>query len=210
MSEAGLTGKTVVVLGASGPYGSAVARMLAHEGANLALGGRNREQLEALQKEVEASGGRALVVGTHLAKRHYPVHLVEAAVEQFGGLDALLFVAYSSAPSLESLDVGAWERSVDVNLKGFLYSGAAALPALCEGPGGHVIALGVESAASADSLYRAALASVRALVEELNDGFPGRGISADFLMSRQDPEQCAETMRQALLGTADPDRHPGG
>lgn len=193
-----LNGRTAVVLGASGPYGRATVRILAREGANLALGGRDRERLEELQEEVEDLGGRALVVGTHLAKRHHPAHLVEAAVEQFGGLDYLIFMAYSPASPLENLDVDAWERSVDVNVKGFLYSAAAALPALREN-GGRVVALGVEGVASADPLYRAALAAVRTLVEGLNDELSGEGLSAHFLTSDQDPEQCAETMRQALL-----------
>lgn len=81
MSETSLVGKTVAVLGASGPYGKVAVRLLAREGVNLALGGRNREQLEMLQREVEDVGGQALIVGTHLAKRHHPVHLVEAAVD---------------------------------------------------------------------------------------------------------------------------------
>lgn len=131
-------------------------------------------------------------------------------MDQFGSLDVLLFMAYSRAPSLESLDVGAWERSVDVNVKGFVYSVAATLPALREGDGGRVVALGVEDAASTDPLYRAALASVRVLVEELNDRFSGEGISADFLTVRRGPEQCAETVRQTLLGSDGPDLYPRG
>jgi hypothetical protein len=52
-------------------------------------------------------GGEALVLGVHLAKRHHPAHLVEAAVETFGGLDALLFMASATAPPLGSLDIDA-------------------------------------------------------------------------------------------------------
>ena len=113
-----LFGKTVMVLGGSGPYGDAAARALGREGANLALGGRNRQKLEEQEAEIRARGGEALVLGVHLAKRHHPAHLVEAAVETFGGLDALLFMASASAPPLRSLDVDAWERSLDVNVRG--------------------------------------------------------------------------------------------
>lgn len=114
--HADLAGKTTLVLGASSPHGAATVRALAHEGANLALGGRSREKLEALAPEAEASGGRAIVVGTHLAK-HHPVHLVEAAIKTFGGLDALLYMASAGAPSLWNLDVDSWERSLDVNVR---------------------------------------------------------------------------------------------
>jgi citronellol/citronellal dehydrogenase len=102
-----LSGKTVMVLGGSGPYGAAVARVLGREGANVALGGRDRQRLEELEEQVRGLGGEALVLGGHLAKRHHPAHLVEAAVEAFGGLDALLFMACATAPPLESLDLDA-------------------------------------------------------------------------------------------------------
>jgi len=45
--------------------------MLAGEGVNVVLGGRKREKLEALEREIQASGGRAEVCGTHLAKPHH-------------------------------------------------------------------------------------------------------------------------------------------
>ena len=123
-----LSGKTVMVLGGSSSYGASAARALGREGANVALGGRDRQRLEELEEEVRANGGEVLVLGVHLAKRHHPAHLVEAAVETFGGLDALLFMASATAPPLESLDIDAWERSLDVNVRGFIYSLAAAPP----------------------------------------------------------------------------------
>jgi hypothetical protein len=55
--------------------------MLALAGVNLALGGRSREKLDALEEGIRVSGGRALIVGTHLAKRHHPAYLVGAALE---------------------------------------------------------------------------------------------------------------------------------
>jgi NAD(P)-dependent dehydrogenase (short-subunit alcohol dehydrogenase family) len=62
-------------------------------------------------------------------------------VETFGELDALLFMAAATAPPLGSLDVDdAWERSL--NVRGFIYCLAAALPAMRERGGGRVIATG--------------------------------------------------------------------
>jgi NADP-dependent 3-hydroxy acid dehydrogenase YdfG len=117
-----LSGKTVMVLGGSSPYGAAAARALGREGASVALGGRDRQRLEALEEGIRAHGGEALVLGEHLAKRHHPAHLVEAAVEAFGGVDALLYMARANAPPLKILDIDAWERSLDVNVRGRLLS----------------------------------------------------------------------------------------
>jgi NAD(P)-dependent dehydrogenase (short-subunit alcohol dehydrogenase family) len=149
---------------------------------------------------VRASGGQALVVGTHLAKRHHPAYLVEAAVEAFGGLDFLLFMARAPAPPLASLDVDAWERSVDVNLKGFIYCLAAALPAMREGGGGHVLVLGVEDPASPDPLYRASRAAVRVLLEELTGEPSDEGLRASELtvLDPASPERCAGAVLYAL------------
>ena len=201
MVESGLAGKTVVVLGGSSPCGAAAVRMLAREGANVVLGGRSRDRLEALEEEVRASGGQAVVVGVHLAKRHHPAHLMEAAVEAFGGLDVLLFMASSAAPPLRTLEVEAWERSVDVNFKGFLYSVAAALPIMRAGGGGHVVCLGAESP---DPLHRASQAAVRVILQELARELSGEGIRATELrLGDASPERCAAAVPQVLLDPPD-------
>lgn len=196
--------KTAIVLGASSANGAAVARMLANEGAAMVLGGRSRETLEALEKEIQESGGRAISLGVHLAKRHHLDHLVEAAVEAYGGPDILVFAARSSGPSLRSLDVDAFERSVEVNVKGFLYALTAALPAMVERGGGRVIYLGSEEPEGADPLYRVSRAASSELLEEIAREFASEGISAcDVRLgaAMPEPEQCAHTVRQALLDT---------
>lgn len=197
-----LAGKTAVVLGGSGHYGAAVARLLAGEGVRVALGGRSREKLEELEAEVRAAGGEALVVGTHLARRHHAAHLVEAATEAFGGVDILLFMARVSAPPLASPDLVAWERSVDVNIKGFLYCLAAALPVMREGGGGHVVTLHVLG--PWDPLYEAGTAAVRSLLRGLVHELSGEGLRATEISvsdpRRADPEACAGVVRRALVG----------
>jgi NADP-dependent 3-hydroxy acid dehydrogenase YdfG len=198
-----LSGKTVMVLGGSSSYGASAARALGREGANVALGGRDRQRLEELEEEVRANGGEVLVLGVHLAKRHHPAHLVEAAVEAFGGLDALLFMASATAPPLGSLDIDAWERSLDVNVRGFIYCLAAALPAMRERGGGRVVVAGVEdTGGTRDPLLRAWRAAVSTILEELS-----RELSADEIRTEevrldaqkaQDPEECAKTIVRAL------------
>lgn len=200
MVESNLAGKTIVVLGGSSHCGAAAVRMLAREGSNVVLGGRSRVRLEALEEEVRASGGGAVVVGVHLAKRHHPAHLMEAAVEAFGGLDVLLFMARSAAPPLRTLEVEAWERSVDVNFKGFIYSVAAALPIMRAGGGGHVVCL--DAGDRGDPLYRAGRAAVRVILRELAREF--EGVSAtEVRLGDASPERCAAAVRRVLLDPPD-------
>jgi NADP-dependent 3-hydroxy acid dehydrogenase YdfG len=171
------------------------------------LGGRDRQRLEALEEEVETRGGRALVVGTHLAKRHHPAHLVEAAVEAFGGLDVLLFMARASAPPLRSLDLDAWEDSVDVNVKGFLYSLAAALPVMLERRGGRVLLFASDDPEEPDPLYVASQAATDVILGELNTEFSAAGVRAERVRAqgseRANPEACAEKIRDLLTRPPD-------
>jgi NADP-dependent 3-hydroxy acid dehydrogenase YdfG len=199
-----LSGKTVVLLGGSSPYGAAAARALGREGANVVLGGRNRQRLEELEAEIRARGGEALVLGVHLAKRHHPAHLVEAAVEAFGGVDALVYMARATAPPLRSLDVNAWERSLDVNVRGFVYCLAAALPAMRERGGGHVVVSHVEDVGRApDPLLRAWRAAVSTILEEVHGELSADGITATEVrldaQQAQNPEECAKTIVCALV-----------
>lgn len=208
-----MRGRTAVVLGASSPHGAATVRALACEGLNLALGGRDREKLEALEREVEALGGQAIVVGTHLAKRHHPAHLVQAAIESFGAPDFLLFMAGFTAPPLTSLDVDAWERSLDVNLKGLIYCLAAALPVMREKGEGCVVVLGVEDSQGVpDPLLRACRAAVRAILGELAREFSSEGIRAAEVRgdarSLENPKNCADAVIRALKDPMGPDSEP--
>lgn len=167
--------------------------MLAREGASIAMGGRSRQKLETLEQEIRDSGGEAISVGTHLAKRHHLLHLMGAAAESFGGIDILLFMAGISAPPLESFDVTGWERSVDVNIKGFLYSLAAVLPFMCETGSGQVVCF---SLGDADPLRIAAQNVRRALLREMVEEFSAQNIRAGevFVSDSRgaDPERCAE------------------
>jgi NAD(P)-dependent dehydrogenase (short-subunit alcohol dehydrogenase family) len=198
-----LSGKTVMVLGGAGPYGAAATLAIAREGANVALGGRARQKLEELEEQVRSLGGEALVLGVHLAKRHHPAHLVEAAVETFGGLDALLFMACATAPPLTSLDIDAWERSLDVNVRGFIYCLAASLPAMLERGGGRVVVVGIENTGGTpDPLLRAWRDAVRTILEELPRELSSQGIQTaevrlDALRS-QDLEESARSILRAL------------
>jgi NADP-dependent 3-hydroxy acid dehydrogenase YdfG len=208
-----LSGKTVMVLGSSAPYGAAATRALGREGANVALGGRDRQKLEELEEQVRSLGGEALVLGVHLAKRHHPAHLVEAAVEAFGGLDALLFMACATAPPFGSLDIDAWERSLDVNVRGFVYCLAAALPAMRERGGGRVVVAGAEDTGGMpDPLLRAWRTAVRTILEELSRELSSQGIqTAEVRIDAprvQDPKESAKPIVRALKDPVSSDEEP--
>jgi NADP-dependent 3-hydroxy acid dehydrogenase YdfG len=136
----GITGKVVVITGASSGLGAATARRLSSEGAKVVLGARRAERLDALVEEIRAAGGEAIAVTTDVTKRSDVKKLVDTAVSTFGQIDVLLNNAglMPLAP-FERLQLDEWEQMIDVNIKGVLYGIAAALPHMQARKSGHLI-----------------------------------------------------------------------
>jgi NAD(P)-dependent dehydrogenase (short-subunit alcohol dehydrogenase family) len=126
--ELDLTGKVVIVTGASRGVGRQAALYFAERGAKVVLAARTVEpdnvlpgsMGEAIAK-IEAMGGEALAVQTDLAKREDLENLVKVAVDRFGGVDILVnnaAVTVSPAWSKKFLDLplDEWLYQFDVNL----------------------------------------------------------------------------------------------
>lgn len=124
--------KTVaLVTGASSGIGDATARMLAERGATVAVVARRMERLKTLAKEIDAAGGRALAIEADVTEREQAESAVSRTVEDLGRLDILINNAgvMLLGPILEA-PVEEWERMVEVNLLGLLYTAKAAIPHL--------------------------------------------------------------------------------
>jgi NADP-dependent 3-hydroxy acid dehydrogenase YdfG len=135
-----ITGKVLVITGASSGMGAATARDLAAQGAKVVLGARRADRLETLVSEITAAGGEAIAVPTDVTKRADVQNLVDKAVETFGRVDVLFNNAGLMPLSpLESLRVDEWDQMIDVNMKGTLYGIAAALPYMKARKSGQII-----------------------------------------------------------------------
>ncbi|MEM1041109.1 MAG: SDR family oxidoreductase [Bacteroidota bacterium] len=135
-----LSDHTVIVTGASSGIGEATARLLASEGAAVALAARRTDRLEALKSEIEDAGGRALVVETDVTDRAACQNLIDQTLDAFGRLDVLINNAGVMPLSfVKNVRVEEWEQMVDVNINGVLYCTAAALPHFTEQKSGHIV-----------------------------------------------------------------------
>src|ERR671921_2326795 len=85
-----LKGKVAVVTGASSGIGEATARELASRGASVVLASRAMDKLEALRREISASGGLALAVETDVSDRDSVDAMVGRTVGELGSLDILV------------------------------------------------------------------------------------------------------------------------
>lgn len=136
-----LNGKTALITGASRGIGEATARHFAKEGANVVLAARSLNEVERISAEITASGGKAIGVGCDVAWHHDVQAAVQAAVDNFGGLDILINNAGLIDPiaRITDADVDDWGLVVDVNLKGVFYGYHAAMPVMQERGAGTII-----------------------------------------------------------------------
>jgi NADP-dependent 3-hydroxy acid dehydrogenase YdfG len=171
MMDNSMEGKVVVITGASSGLGAATARLLAGQGALLALGARRKDRIDALADELRSEPGKAIAVQTDVTQRGQVKDLVDAAVNEYGRIDVMINNAGLMPQSLlENLKVDDWDRMIDVNIKGVLYGIAAALPYMKERKAGHII--NVSSVAGhkvgpGGAVYSATKHAVRALSEGL-------------------------------------------
>ncbi|CUB06576.1 MULTISPECIES: SDR family oxidoreductase [Tepidiphilus] len=179
-----IRGKIVVITGASSGLGEATARRLAAEGAIVVLGARRLERIQALAAEL---GGeeKALALRTDVTDRGQVEALVNAAVQRYGRVDAILNNAGLMPHSpLERLKVDDWDRMIDVNIKGVLYGIAAALPHMIRQRSGHI--LNVASVAghkvrAGSTVYSATKHAVRVISEGLRQEVKPYGIRTTIL-----------------------------
>jgi NADP-dependent 3-hydroxy acid dehydrogenase YdfG len=166
-----ITGKVIVITGASSGMGQAAARHLAAKGASVVLGARRADRLEALAAEIVEADGKATAVATDVTKRADVQTLVDTAVETYGRIDVLINNAGVMPLSpLERLKVDEWDQMIDVNLKGVLYGIAAALPHMKEQKAGHIINLSSVAGHKlfgGSAVYSATKFGVRAISEGL-------------------------------------------
>ncbi|MFL6005394.1 MAG: SDR family NAD(P)-dependent oxidoreductase [Gaiellaceae bacterium] len=138
--DLGLAGKVALVTGSSRGIGRGIASRLAEEGADVLLCGRGREDLDAALEGIDGPGRRVGVVAD-VSTPAGAVAVVDAAVEQLGGLDIVVNnVGGSGARTFDEMDSADLQAVLDRNLFPAVNVSQAALPAL-RARGGGVIAM---------------------------------------------------------------------
>jgi NAD(P)-dependent dehydrogenase (short-subunit alcohol dehydrogenase family) len=133
--------KTAVVTGSSGSIGSAVAKALAAEGADVAL--IDIRPSTETAADIEGLGRRAVDLPADISNAEAASAAIAGAVETLGGIDVLVNAAgITSWGSAADLAEAEWDRVLAINLKGvFLCCQAAIAPLRCRG-GGRIVNIG--------------------------------------------------------------------
>jgi NADP-dependent 3-hydroxy acid dehydrogenase YdfG len=180
-----LDGSVALVTGASSGIGEATARTLAAQGASVALAARRGDRLETLGGEIADAGGTALPIEADVAQRDQAEAAVAHTVAELGRLDVLVNNAgvMLLGPILDA-PVEEWERMIEVNLLGLMYTAKAAIPHLleaAEGERGVADMVNISSVAGrqvrrGSGVYNATKHGVGAFSESLRQEVTRRGV----------------------------------
>jgi 3-oxoacyl-[acyl-carrier protein] reductase len=126
-----LKGKTAIITGGGRGLGKAVALLLAQEGVNIGITGRNEAQLKTVSGELEAFGVKAAYEAFDVANEADVKTGIDALVGKLGGVDILVNNAgIGKMGTLENMSPSDWEEVMRVNLFGVYHTAMAVYPYL--------------------------------------------------------------------------------
>jgi NAD(P)-dependent dehydrogenase (short-subunit alcohol dehydrogenase family) len=207
-----MTGRVVIVTGGTRGIGRALAEGYVAAGAKVVVASRKAEACKETEQHLQALGGEALGVPTHLGELDALRALVQKTVDAFGGVDVLV----NNAANALALPLGeytpeAWAKSMDVNLRGPIFLVQEALTYLERSR--HAAVLNVLSGgaflfSATVSLYAIGKAGLMAATRSMAAEFEPLGIRVNALspgtvdtdmVRKNTPEAQAEMTRLQLM-----------
>ncbi|HVS62576.1 MAG TPA: 3-oxoacyl-[acyl-carrier-protein] reductase [Thermoanaerobaculia bacterium] len=200
-------GRTALVSGASQGIGAATARALAARGARVVLAARNRERLDELVGEIEASGGRALALPLDLADPGS----IESAVASLEGEMAAVDVLVNNAGVTDDglllrMSQEQWERVLRTNLTGTFVLTKALVRGMMKRRYGRIVTVSsvvglMGNAGQAN--YAASKAGLVGFTKSIARELGSRGITANVVapgfVSTAMTESLAESVKESML-----------
>jgi len=191
-----LTGMTALVTGASGGIGSAIAKALAAQGAQVALSGTRQEALDAVKAEI---GGSAVTVPANLSDRESVEALIPSALDALGGkIDILVNNAGVTRDNLAMrMKDDEWDQVISVNLEAAFRLIRAASRPMMKARFGRIISITSVvgwTGNPGQANYAASKGGLTAMSKALAQEFASRGITVNCVA----PGFIASAMTDAL------------
>ena len=204
-----LSGKNVIITGASGGIGSAICELLVKNGANLYITDRNDERLNSLKEKLLKINGSVKVFYStcDLSDKGAIVNLVDTANKEMGGIDILVGNAGITADGLSiRMTDEQWQSVIDVNLTANFVLSRECAKIMMKRKFGRIINIAsivglIGNAGQAN--YSASKAGLMAMTKTFAQEFATRGITANciapgFIETRM-TQMLSEDVRKALI-----------
>jgi 3-oxoacyl-[acyl-carrier protein] reductase len=135
-----LTDRVVLVTGAGRGIGRAIACAFAAEGAQIALQGKTKKNLEKVQRELKGTGVKSALLPGDVSDEGVVARCVAAAEQQLGPIDVLVNNAgiFATGP-IDRMDALVFDRVLAVNLRGPFLLSRAVLPGMKSRRRGHIV-----------------------------------------------------------------------
>jgi NAD(P)-dependent dehydrogenase (short-subunit alcohol dehydrogenase family) len=136
-----LSGRVALVTGASRGIGEAIAQALARHGAEVVVSSRKQEACEAVAAGIVAAGGKARAIACHIGDMAALETLFGRLRDDHGRLDVLVNNAATNPyyGHILDTDLGAFQKTVDVNIRGYFYASVFAGRMMREAGSGSII-----------------------------------------------------------------------
>ncbi len=186
-----LDGKTAVVVGCATGIGARTARMIAAAGARVVLGDVLAEGAERAASDIRAAGGSAVATRVDISSDDDVASLFELAEKTYGGADVLANIAADTRIYVEDartdaaqVSMAVWDRTLDVNLKGFVRTIRHAIPQMLRKGSGAIVNISSIGSLQPDTwagAYSASKAAVNALTMHIASAYGRRGIRCNAI-----------------------------
>lgn len=138
-----LAGKRILLTGATGGLGNALAKQLAAKGAILAILGRDSEKLKVLKNDIQTSGNKVVSIEADLSQNGIPAKAINATIEKLGGIDIVIHNA-------GVLDFIAFENQSEARIQEIIHTNVTTviqltnivMPYFKKNKAGHVLFVG--------------------------------------------------------------------
>lgn len=217
----GLDGKVILFAGGGG-LAVAAAGYLGSGGATVVVGDILEAAAERAAKAARDAGGDGVALAVDISDESQVRHHIDHAVSKYGRIDGLFNVAANVHPdevrrdtNVIDIDLAAWQRTIDVNLTGYLLTLRHALPHIIAGGGGSVVNTmsGAAFGGMADQVaYSVTKAGIGALTRHVasrygKDGVRANGVAPGLVMTEMAKLSLSEEFREAILATTPARRH---
>ncbi len=177
----------VLVTGASGNLGAAVARAFAEAGAALALSSLHPARIREALPELTQRSEVLVTASTDLMLLTETQSMVDAVYNRYGRIDVLVNTVggYEAGSPVHETPVESWARMMDLNARSAFVVSRAVIPLMLEGEGGkivHTAARGGLAGRKKMAAYAAAKSAVIRLTESLSEEVKGEGINVNCVL----------------------------